>query len=86
MTFCTGNIHKEILQDLVINQRVRPRLREEWNWHSGMKKLISTVNECWDHDAEARVSASCVIERLHAIESEPIVYSKANPENNMERP
>ena len=82
----TRNPSLEILQDLVINQRVRPRLREEWNWHSGMKKLISTVNECWDHDAEARVSASCVIERLHAIECEPIVYSKPNAENNMEKP
>ena len=82
----TRNPSLEILQDLVINQRVRPRLREEWHLHSGMKKLISTINECWDHDAEARVSASCVIERLHAIESEHIVYSKPNAENNMERP
>lgn len=26
--------------------------------------LCETVEECWDHDAEARLSAGCVEERL----------------------
>lgn len=30
----------------------------------GLSKLISTVEECWDQDAEARLSAGCVLERL----------------------
>lgn len=26
--------------------------------------LCDTMEECWDHDAEARLSASCVMERV----------------------
>lgn len=26
--------------------------------------MCDTVEECWDHDAEARLSASCVMERV----------------------
>lgn len=30
----------------------------------GLCNLISTVEECWDQDAEARLSAGCVKERI----------------------
>lgn len=30
----------------------------------GMQALCDTMEECWDHDAEARLSASCVMERI----------------------
>lgn len=26
--------------------------------------MCDTIEECWDHDAEARLSASCVMERV----------------------
>lgn len=26
--------------------------------------LCETIEECWDHDAEARLSAGCVAERI----------------------
>lgn len=29
-----------------------------------MQALCDTMEECWDHDAEARLSASCVMERI----------------------
>jgi hypothetical protein len=29
--------------------------------------LCSTVEECWDHDPEARLSAECVEERLRSM-------------------
>lgn len=29
-----------------------------------MAQLCETVEECWDHDAEARLSAGCVEERV----------------------
>jgi hypothetical protein len=28
-----------------------------------MAAMCDTIEECWDHDAEARLSASCVMER-----------------------
>lgn len=30
----------------------------------GLNVLCDTVEELWDHDAEARVSACCVMERM----------------------
>jgi activin receptor type-2B len=26
--------------------------------------MCDTIEECWDHDAEARLSSSCVMERV----------------------
>lgn len=30
----------------------------------GLNALCDTMEECWDHDAEARLSSSCVMERV----------------------
>ena len=30
----------------------------------GLEVLCDTIEECWDHDAEARLSAGCVEERI----------------------
>lgn len=30
----------------------------------GLAVLSDTMEECWDHDPEARLSASCVVERI----------------------
>lgn len=34
------------------------------NLEQGLEALAATTEECWDHDAEARLSADCVLERL----------------------
>ena len=54
----------EEISDLVVNRKVRPELKKSWRQHPGLSILCDTVEECWDHDAEARLSASCVVERL----------------------
>ncbi|KAK0049949.1 activin receptor type-2A [Biomphalaria pfeifferi] len=54
----------EEMQTLVVTQKVRPAINPSWEKHPGLSKLISTVEECWDQDAEARLSAGCVLERL----------------------
>lgn len=33
----------------------------------GLGQLCETIEECWDHDAEARLSAGCVEERISTI-------------------
>lgn len=32
--------------------------------NKGLASMCYTMEECWDHDAEARLSASCVMERV----------------------
>ncbi|RMC18859.1 hypothetical protein DUI87_04755 [Hirundo rustica rustica] len=54
----------EDMQEVVVHKKKRPVLRECWQKHSGMAMLCETIEECWDHDAEARLSAGCVEERI----------------------
>ncbi|KAF4087877.1 hypothetical protein AMELA_G00076300 [Ameiurus melas] len=57
----------EDLQDVVVHKKMRPVLKECWLKHPGLEQLCETIEECWDHDAEARLSAGCVEERLSQI-------------------
>ncbi|XP_053119702.1 activin receptor type-2A isoform X2 [Hemicordylus capensis] len=54
----------EDMQEVVVHKKRRPVLRECWQKHAGMAMLCETIEECWDHDAEARLSAGCVEERI----------------------
>ncbi|KAF4518000.1 hypothetical protein B566_EDAN012756 [Ephemera danica] len=54
----------EDMQECVVNSKKRPNIRDTWRLHPGLTALCETMEECWDHDAEARLSASCVMERV----------------------
>ncbi|XP_054280193.1 activin receptor type-2A [Macrosteles quadrilineatus] len=54
----------EDMQECVVHKKLRPELRSTWKSHPGLGALCDTMEECWDHDAEARLSASCVMERI----------------------
>lgn len=38
----------------------------------GISIICDTMEECWDHDAEARLSSSCVMERFSQLLKYPI--------------
>ncbi|XP_034535053.1 activin receptor type-2B-like [Notolabrus celidotus] len=57
----------EDLQDVVVHKKLRPVFKELWLKHSGLAQICETVEECWDHDAEARLSAGCVEERISQV-------------------
>ncbi|XP_064182745.1 activin receptor type-2A-like isoform X1 [Anguilla rostrata] len=54
----------EDMQEVVVHKKLRPVLRECWQKHAGLAMLCETIEECWDHEAEARLSAGCVEERV----------------------
>ncbi|KAK7579846.1 hypothetical protein V9T40_000475 [Parthenolecanium corni] len=54
----------EDIQEVVVHKKMRPVIEKSWREHSGLNVLCDTVEELWDHDAEARVSACCVMERM----------------------
>ncbi|XP_046735488.1 activin receptor type-2A isoform X1 [Diprion similis] len=54
----------EDMQESVVVKKERPLILETWRKHPGLLSLCDTMEECWDHDAEARLSASCVMERV----------------------
>ncbi|CAG4933864.1 unnamed protein product [Parnassius apollo] len=56
----------EEMQEAVVQRKLRPHIPPQWREHPGLCILCDTMEECWDHDAEARLSASCVLERVAA--------------------
>lgn len=38
-----------------------------WLRPQGLAQVCETAEECWDHDAEARLSAGCVEERISQV-------------------
>ncbi|KAJ8337203.1 hypothetical protein SKAU_G00384230 [Synaphobranchus kaupii] len=57
----------EDLQEVVVHKKLRPVLKDCWQKHAGLAQMCETIEECWDHDAEARLSAGCVEERISQI-------------------
>ena len=47
-----------------MTQKVKPKIQDSWRSQQKTKILCDTIEECWDQDAEARLSASYVGERV----------------------
>ncbi|XP_061181387.1 uncharacterized protein LOC133189957 [Saccostrea echinata] len=55
----------EEMQILVSRNKVRPKMPEVWQSHNQAVYILKeTIEECWDHDSEARLTAVCVEERI----------------------
>nr|XP_046259573.1 bone morphogenetic protein receptor type-2-like isoform X2 [Scatophagus argus] len=55
----------EEMQILVAREKFRPRFPEAWKDNSlALRSLKETMEDCWDQDAEARLTAQCAEERL----------------------
>ncbi|XP_045113995.1 activin receptor type-2A-like isoform X2 [Portunus trituberculatus] len=68
------------MQDCVVTQKARPVIQDSWRKNAAVMGLIDTMEECWDHDAEARLSASCVVERLTSFSRNPQFSPTSNPQ------
>jgi hypothetical protein len=65
----------EELQEHVAQSRRRPLFKDQWLKHDGMRALCRTIEECWDPDSEARLSAPCVDERIGALIGHDFIVS-----------
>ncbi|XP_037543087.1 bone morphogenetic protein receptor type-2 [Nematolebias whitei] len=55
----------EDMQFLVVQQKLRPGFPEAWKENSpAQRSLKETIEDCWDQDSEARLTAQCAEERL----------------------
>ena len=89
------NLISPIIQELVVTKKVRPKILPAWvtsNPSGGCdyRELVSTIKDCWDQDAEARLSASNVMERINSMreqqqqhnqEDDIPAYSAQQPNN-----
>ncbi|XP_030611985.1 activin receptor type-2B-like isoform X1 [Archocentrus centrarchus] len=72
----------EDLQEVVVHKKMRPAIKELWLKHNGLAQICESVEECWDHDAEARLSAGCVEERIAQIRRLTATITPPTSENN----
>lgn len=55
----------EDMQVLVSREKQRPKFPEAWKENSlAVRSLKETMEDCWDQDAEARLTAQCAEERI----------------------
>uniref|UniRef100_A0A673IPI9 TGF-beta receptor type-2 n=1 Tax=Sinocyclocheilus rhinocerous TaxID=307959 RepID=A0A673IPI9_9TELE len=71
----------ESMKDDVIRDRLRPEIPASWSNHTGVQLLSSSIEECWDHDPEARLTAQCIVERISEISSAVISSEQLNTPN-----
>merc|ERR1711915_14793 len=71
----------EEISDLVVARKIRPELRKSWRNHPGLSILCETIEECWDHDAEARLSSSGVSNQTHIGQTQEYINNQINLSN-----
>ncbi|XP_050306503.1 activin receptor type-2B [Anthonomus grandis grandis] len=54
----------EQMQNLVSRRKCRPLWPVSWKDTAAARLLSETAEDCWDQDAEARLTALCVVERF----------------------
>lgn len=59
------------LQVLVSRHKARPLFPTGWGDGPAAKIARETCEDCWDHDAEARLTALCADERMHEMSNLP---------------
>lgn len=55
------------MQEAVCQAKKRPEIKAIWRNYRGLNEICETIEECWDQDAEARISSSCVLERVKGL-------------------
>nr|CAH8855951.1 unnamed protein product [Trichobilharzia regenti] len=71
----------EGLQRWVAHAKQRPKFNPQWASDVGLCTLWETVEECWDQDAEARLSAGCVAKRLTLLLHQSTILQQINEKN-----
>lgn len=54
----------EDMRACVLDRKARPLIKPEWLQVEKIAHLCDTIEDCWDDDADARLTAHCVLERI----------------------
>ena len=74
-----SNPSVEQMQILVSKYKARPLFPEVWkNSNPAIQRLRETIEDSWDHDGEARLTAICIVERVHELDGLWERYKKSN--------
>ncbi|KAM9823618.1 TGF-beta receptor type-2 [Neosynchiropus ocellatus] len=82
-----GNLREhpcvESMKDSVLRDRGRPEIPNSWINHTGIQMVCASIEECWDHDPEARLTAQCVAERFDEMEFLDKLSERSNSEEKI---
>ncbi|XP_033831457.1 TGF-beta receptor type-2-like [Periophthalmus magnuspinnatus] len=82
-----GNLREhpcvESMKDSVLRDRGRPEIPNTWTNHTGIQLICSSIQDCWDHDPEARLTAHCVSERFSEMEYLDKLSGRSNSEEKI---
>ncbi|PRD34059.1 UNVERIFIED_CONTAM: Bone morphogenetic protein receptor type-2 [Trichonephila clavipes] len=71
----------EQMQTLVAKHKSRPLFPDIWNTtNPAVRSLKETIEDCWDQDAEARLTTLCVEERISEL---PVLWEREKAELNI---
>ncbi|KAK6490514.1 TGF-beta receptor type-2-like [Huso huso] len=73
----------ESMKDNVLRDRGRPEIPSSWLNHQGLQLVCAIIDECWDHDPEARLTAQCVAERFNEMEQMDKLSEKSSSEEKI---
>ncbi|MBN3274003.1 TGFR2 protein, partial [Polyodon spathula] len=73
----------ESMKDNVLRDRGRPEIPSSWLNHQGLQLVCAIINECWDHDPEARLTAQCVAERFNDMEQMDKLSERSSSEEKI---
>nr|AEL12449.1 activin type II receptor S/T kinase [Helobdella sp. Austin] len=60
----------EDMQQVVVEDKLRPNIRKEWLQHEEIKAIVNAVEDTWDSDPDARLTATSFLGRIDMIMSE----------------
>ncbi|XP_078123544.1 TGF-beta receptor type-2-like [Sander vitreus] len=82
-----GNLREhpcvESMKDSVLRDKGRPEILDSWISHPGIQMVCASIDECWDHDPEARLTAQCVAERFDDMEYLNKLSDRSNSEEKI---
>ncbi|KAF7702558.1 hypothetical protein HF521_001841 [Silurus meridionalis] len=73
----------ESMKDMVIRDRERPEILHSWRTHPGVSLVCEMIEECWDQDPEARLTAACISERFSEFSDTTFLCSDSTHEDKM---
>lgn len=57
------------MRQVVVGEKLRPPIKPEWRFYP-LSKLCQAIVDGWEYDHDARISASCFVERIEALQQQ----------------
>lgn len=71
--FVNSNPDINTMRQVVVCDKRRPPIKDEWK-HYPLSRISQAIIDGWEYDHDARISASCFVERIESLETHSTRY------------